>query len=293
MSGGWRERVPWQARIGGKLVLSNLPGGRRLARRLGAFRHGPMQEPAYAYDVFAAHLKKAGLWPPPQGFTCLELGPGESLFTAVIARTFGAARITLVDSGAEAAREPALYRRMAADLEARGLTPPDLDGARSLEEVLAACNAEYLTGGLGALRRLTSASFDLVLSQAVLEHVRRAELPAVLAELRRITKADGVGSHRIDLRDHLGGALNNLRFPEWLWESDVFAGAGFYTNRLQHPDLMALFREAGFRPEVVELERWEALPTPRASLARPFRDRPESELTVSGFHVLLHPDGPD
>lgn len=293
MSRGWRQRVPWQARIAGKLVLSNLPGGRRLARRLGAFRHGPMQQPVYAYDVFASHLTKCGLWPPPRGFACLELGPGESLFTAVIARAFGADRVALVDSGADAAREPALYRRMAADLRARGLTPPDLDGARSLEAVLAACNAEYLTGGLAALRQLPSAAFDLVISQAVLEHVRRSDLPAVLAELRRVTRAGGVGSHRIDLRDHLGGALNNLRFPERLWESEAFASAGFYTNRLQHPDLMALFRETGFRPEVVELERWEALPTPRASLARPFRGRPEADLTVSGFHVLLHPDGPD
>lgn len=286
---GRRARVPWQARIAGKLALSHLPGGRALGRRLGAFRHGPVRDPAYAYDVLADHLDKAGL-APQAGFAYLELGPGESVASAVAARALGAGRVVLVDSVREAATEPGFYRCVAAEGRRRGLAPPDLEAARSLEDVLEACHADYLTEGLASLRALPTAAFDLVLSHAVLEHVRRADVPSVLAELHRVTRPGGVGSHQIDLRDHLGGALDNLRLPERLWEWAPVAGAGFYTNRLPYPDLMAAFRAAGFRPEVAALERWPELPTPQARMAAPFRTRPEADLAVHSFRVLLHPE---
>ena len=81
--------------------------------------------------------------------------------------------------------------------------------------------------------------------------------------------------------------MNNLRFPEGLWESEFLARSGFYTNRIQHGEMLAIFREAGFEVEVTGVDRWERLPTPRPSLGRPFRDLPEEELNVLAFDVLL------
>jgi len=40
-------------------------------------------------------------------------------------------------------------------------------------------------------------------------------------------------SHRVDLRDHFGSALNNLRFSDKKWELDWIANSGFYTNRIR------------------------------------------------------------
>ena len=36
----------------------------------------------------------------------------------------------------------------------------------------------------------------------------------------------GLCSHVVDLKDHLGGALNNLRFSQRVWESRTMAGSG-------------------------------------------------------------------
>ena len=48
-----------------------------------------------------------------------------------------------------------------------------------------------------------------------------------MRELRRVLRNDGVFSNRVDLRDHLGAALNNLRFPESLWERNAIAKRRF------------------------------------------------------------------
>lgn len=58
-------------------------------------------------------------------------------------------------------------------------------------------------------------------------------------ELGRVLKPDGICVHRVDLNDHLGGCLNNLRFTDAIWESVLFRESGFYANRrLTDEDLL-------------------------------------------------------
>ncbi len=66
------------------------------------------------------------------------------------------------------------------------------------------------------------------------------------------------------------------------------ANSRFYTNRLRYSELLRLFREAGFEPEVVRKLRWETLPTPRRKMAKEFALLSEEDLQVSEFDVLLH-----
>jgi SAM-dependent methyltransferase len=61
---------------------------------------------------------------------------------------------------------------------------------------------------------LKDASVDIVLSNAVLEHVR--DLAQVAREMARITRPGGTHSHQIDCRDHknFGRPLDHLLIPE-------------------------------------------------------------------------------
>lgn len=281
--------VPWYAKIAAKLVLSRLPLAHGFWRKLNLFMHGSMHEPGYAHGVYRLHFDRSAFARKHGGFVALEVGPGDSLLSAVVAKTYGAHACYLIDSGAFAIEDMAPYRAVETYLRALKLSPPDLNEVSNVQEVLAKCNAVYKTEGLSSIREIPSGSVDFIWSQAVLEHIRRHEFLDFTCELRRVLRPDGIASHRVDLRDHLGGALNNLRFSPIRWESDWMAKSGFYTNRIRYREMIDLFGEAGFGVEVLGVDRWKELPTPRHALNTLFRSLPDEDLLVSGFDVLLHP----
>jgi predicted SAM-dependent methyltransferase len=139
------------------------------------------------------------------------------------------------------------------------------------------------------MKEIPDASVDIIWSQAVLEHIRFSEFDDYLTQMRRIIKPDGLCSHRVDLKDHLGGELNNLRFNRKLWESDFFSKSGFYTNRIRFSDMLQRFKAAGFEIAWVKEDRWNALPTPVKRLDQDFQKLEINELCVSGFDVILMP----
>lgn len=285
---GLRALLPWRLKLAAKLVLARLPVPYRWWKRAGLFEHGAMLDPAYAEGIFLSHLERSGLL-GRTGLVCLELGPGDSLFSAAVAKAHGAQQCWLVDTGDFATRDMARYRRLVRHLERNGAPPWPSGALASPDALLAYCNARYLTRGIEALRDIPSRSVDLVWSQAVVEHIRERDLDAVLRETRRVLRDGGVATHRIDLRDHLGGGLNHLRFGARFWESEWVARSGFYTNRLRHSELVARCRRAGFAVETAAVQRWAALPTPRASLAEPFRELSEEDLAISVCTLVLHP----
>jgi len=282
-----RQRIPWWGKILTKIVLSRLPVPYGLWRRLSLFRHGQMEHPAYALTVFRSHFEKVGLARRSGAFVALELGPGDSVASAVIARAYGAEKTYLVDVGSFALLEVEPYRDLVRVLEREGLPVEGVKTEASASELLASCNGVYLTGGVESLRTIQCSSVDFSWSHAVLEHVRRAEFLETMRELHRVLHPDGVASHRIDLRDHLAESLNNLRFSQRTWESALFATAGFYTNRLRCGEIVELCRTAGFEPEVRGVERWPEPPLTRGKLASEFRHLPDEELCIWAFDLIL------
>lgn len=285
---GLKARIPWQGKVLAKIVLARIPLDYRTWKKLALFEHGRMEDPEYAFGASQSHIEKArSVGKGISGATVLELGPGDTLSSAVVARALGAARAWLVDVGQFALPDLDHYRDLLAFLRRKNLPVDGLEDCRTLEELLEACAASYLTQGLASLRQIASGSVDIVWSQAVLEHVRREEFPHVIRELRRIQHPSGVGSHVVDLKDHLGGALNNLRFSERVWESRLMRQSGFYTNRIRFGEMLRIFEEAGFRCQATRIARWPKLPTPRRKLARAYTHLPEEDLTVHSFDVLL------
>lgn len=287
---GLREHVPWWAKLTAKVLLSRLPVPYSLWRRLRVFRHGDMHDPKRALSVFSAHFERALRYGDIKpGFTCLELGPGDSLLTGLVARAFGASKVYMVDSGDFVVRDISFYRAMARLLMEIGKPLPETEKHIDLDSLLSACNIVYLTDGLNSLRTIPNQSIDYFWSQVVFEHVPKREFLALLKEFRRIAKDTSLGSHSIDLRDHLGGGLNNLRFEERIWESDIMSRSGFYTNRLRYSQMLDLFERAGFDASVVRTFSWESVPTPVEKLASPFRSMPIDDLRIAEFETVLRP----
>jgi len=276
--------IPWYAKIGAKLVLSRIPLPYKLWKSLGIFGHGPMQQSDYAQQVFKSHFAAGSL---RLGFCCLELGPGDSLLSALFARAHGASRIYLVDVGRFATDNCAPYRKLALELKEQGYDVPT--GFSSVAEMLEQCNARYLTAGLASLKEIPTGSVDFIWSQAVLEHVRREQFSPMIGEWRRVMKDTGFASHSIDLKDHFNNALNNLRFSDERWESRLFQTSGFYTNRIRCSEMLGLFRAEGFSATITRAVKWDRLPTDKARLAPRFRAIADDDLLVSSFTAVLRP----
>jgi SAM-dependent methyltransferase len=276
----------WRAKIAVKVVLSRLGISYDTWRKLGIFRLGKMDQHKYAIKIFDLHTRRAFPDGRLDGKIVLEIGPGDSLASAVSACAYGAAETLLVDAGAFASRDVALYRAMADLLAEKGCAAPALGDALTMEDVLARCSARYLTQGVKSFAELPDGSVDFIWSHSVLEHIPLNELPLLMREMRRVLKPDGCMSHNIDYQDHLSHALNSLRFSQDFWESPLMSNAGFYTNRVRGLTMHTMMREAGFELTEEGFGRWPKLPTPRVSMAPEFRDLEEDELLIRTSHVL-------
>jgi SAM-dependent methyltransferase len=277
-----RTAIPWWVKIAAKIFLSRLPVHYKTWKKIRLFQHGYMDSPQYAYSVFMEHFKLAV---NKSDFVCMEIGPGDSLFSALIAKALGAQEIFLVDIGDYCSRDMGLYKAMYEFLVRQGYhIEVDLS---TFDCLMRSCRATYMTSGLASLKEIASGSVDFIFSQAVFEHIRKNDFLPILKEVRRILKPTGISSHVADLRDHIGGALNNLRFSELVWESDFFARSGFYTNRIRFLGMLDLLNEAGFNVKVLNKEMWAKLPTARNKLHGKFRLLSEQDLRVAGFMVLL------
>ena len=281
-----KQLFPWWIKIILKIIYSHIPLNNFFKTIL--FKHGDMLNHSYVFDIFTKHIRNAGC--KPDWFTnrvLLELGPGDSLFSSVLAKAYSASGSFMVDTGSYANTDLKNYLYMIDYIKKMGLKFPQINHINNVNELLHFINAKYLTSGLTSLKKLEKQSVDFIWSEAVLEHIRLSEFYPTLIELKRILKNDGICSMTVDLRDHLQNGLNNLRFNRKLWESEFFANSGFYTNRIGFTKMIKLFEKAGFKVKANIFRRWDTLPIKRKRLDREFRDINNNELMISGFSLLI------
>jgi SAM-dependent methyltransferase len=282
-----KKLIPWQARILAKLILSRLPVNYWFWSRLGLFRHGNMDDYSYAWNVLQKHsqiLREA------KGWRGLELGPGDGLLSSLLAPAAFSSGLVLLDVGEYAHKNIKLYLdQVKAFLAAHPeFELPNYAAEPDLASILSKANGRYLCEGLKSLRTLAQESFDLIFSQAVLEHIRRDEFKEMMQETYRLVKPSGVVSHVIDFKDHLGGALNNMRIHSDLWERPWFAArSGFYTNRLRLSEIINICQQIGFKVQVCNVRRWDDYPLNRALLSHEFNYLSDEDLSVSGAHLIM------
>ena len=247
----------WRLKIIIKIIVSRLPIPYKFWKGMGLFQHGQMNTSIYSEKVFNMHFKHFSDQEFRNGFNMLELGPGDSALSALYGYLNGANNIYLLDVGNFASTNMDLYKTSFEKwCEQNELTRlrPDFS---CFEQFLSSINASYFVDGLVGFKKIKSGSIDFIFSHSVLEHVLKAEFDSLFAELYRVSKSKVVSSHNIDYMDHLGGGQNNLRFSHSLWESDLFAKSGFYTNRIPAPVVHQKVRNAGFKVVQEQFGLWK------------------------------------
>jgi SAM-dependent methyltransferase len=154
---------------------------------------------------------------------------------------------------------------------------------------LSVFNTRYFTRGLSSFHGIKEKTVDFIWFNAVLEHIKKSEFFDTMCELRRVLRDGGECSHTVDLRDHLNGALNHLRFSESFWESDVIFNSSLYTNRKLCSEILNLMEKSGFEVTFIHAQRWFQLPTSRHAMIPRFKYLADEKLCVYGFDVVLHP----
>ncbi len=284
------QYLPWWAKITTKLALARLPISYDFWRKIGLFRHGEMNVPDKAIKTYDAYYQRARKYIDlPDNFHSLELGPGDSVLTGLVSRSYGAECAWLVDAGAFAETNIEACTYLLEKLKSVGRQVPDISKPQNLESLLENANVKYLTNGTSSLCEIPDHSVDFCWSQVVLEHVPYLEFPEFVAQLHRVLSKDGIGVHSIDFRDHLGGGLNNLRFSERLWESSLFHNSGFYTNRIRPRVMIDMFKAAGFDVEIIHEMRWPQMPISRSSLAEPFKGYVDEDFMVREIEIITRP----
>jgi SAM-dependent methyltransferase len=176
------------------------------------------------------------------GLDILELGPGITLGTQLLLVGRGN-RVTVADPYPPTWHpgfHPVVYGHLA---ELVG-------GSEELQRAAEAGSMQRLSVRQIAepaenLRTLRDGEFDVVLSNAVLEHVR--DLDRVSAELSRVTKPGGINIHQIDLGYHKSRErpLDHLLLTESEFFTEADAAHFEYGNRWRASEFVARFQRAG------------------------------------------------
>ncbi len=236
----------------------------------------------------------------------LELGPGWSWTVGLTLVAAGAASWTGADVAPLATTDAAFYRALRGrvargDLRVGGPGAPfdvaaqlaRLDAALDLSGPAAALRApvaRYLAPCDAAALPLPDGAFDLVVSMAVLEHVR--DPVAALRETARLLAPGGTALHAVDLRDH----RDFDRPRAFLRDDDAAWAARFrgreedheFTNRLRRSELVAAARAAGLEllaDEVVLSAPFDE--AERATLAPRFRGASREDLEALTVRLVL------
>lgn len=303
----------WKIRAIAQKFIWMMPYGIRLNTRIAKLRSGHdartdlFDQHARNYLRQIAGLKQLGLG-DVSGFHALEIGTGWDLNVALLFSLSGFHRVTTVDvfrhaTFGQVARGLSMMSELAPAISAAFQRPEDrimadlerLKSARTITTLCESARLDYFAPVTPDYRELENDSIDVCYSTAVLEHVYRHDLPAVLGSMRRVLKPTGFSTHVIDLKDHfayfqLGLPYNHfLRFSSRQWKR--WAGNPLsYTNRLSASQWRSLFEELDFELlQFSEIEELTLTSLPPSAIHPENRHWTDRDLRTGELLVVARP----
>jgi hypothetical protein len=184
---------------------------------------------------------------PLTGKRVIELGPGPDLGTGIVILAFGAKSYTAVDKNKLIRKTPpSFYNVLLNHLKEL----PGYSNARTTVHNLQRGNFNkdfcYIWDPTLVLQKSPSKKFDILVSQAVLEHL--VNIKQIFEILYSKMDLHSVMVHEVDLGAHTGlirtiDPLNLLRYSDLIWNLLKFDGS---PNRLCMSDYRKILHQTGF-----------------------------------------------
>jgi hypothetical protein len=217
------------------------------------------QSVEYIRKVFADYLTYGGVskgW--IRGKRILEIGPGDNLGVALLLAASGARQVVCLDrfeTHSDAAQRRRVYELLRARLsESEQILfdeAIDCSSLRVSSEKVRTVIGVPIDQADGALE---AASFDWIVSRAVLEEVSKTKLAACLAAQDRLLKPRGRMAHKIDLRDYgIFSARGFHPLEYWTlpgWLHTVMSSHEPAPNRCRASTYRAMLDQLGYQFEV-------------------------------------------
>jgi SAM-dependent methyltransferase len=249
----------------------------------------------YAFQAlqnYESLLKRLGL--TVDNCRIVELGPGSSIGAQLILASLGAS-ITLVDRFLPK-WDPNFHPKLYSAIARRWTGAKDQLSAVIDAGTHDAANVRLLEEPAEAIQSIPDGSVDLIISNAVLEHV--FDISRVAAENFRILRPAGGAAHQIDMRDHrdFSRPLEHLLMDERSFAVSAEDSHYEFGNRLRFIELCAQFESAGFTIVDREINGTAAVEylsefVPRLRGSRSaYRDWPEDDLVRTSCLLLLRKD---
>ncbi len=220
----------------------------------------------------------------------LELGPGSDLGTGIVILALGAKSYTAVDINCLIHKTPPCFYSMLLSYLKK------LPGYSNAEIVV----NDFLNGKFSErfsyiytpcfdLQKISSKEFDLLVSQAVLEHI--VDTREMFQVLYPRLRPNAVMIHEVDLGTHTGlirslDPLNHLRYSDTLWNLLRFDGS---PNRLRMDDYERILCELEF--EKIEAKQITVLDEMYVNRSKPylsskFRKYSDCDIKTRSFYLM-------
>lgn len=230
------------------------------------------------------------------GKNILEIGPGTNFGTVFLLKSLGAKHVAVADrflADYDHGFHPIFYEKLlnkAAEEFPEACTEILQKAAQNQSHVLEDFSSYKC--GLEDLAPVPDNSFDIVVSNAVLEHLHDPAL--AFAELARVTKTGGYGFHQVDFRNHddFSHPLEFLLLPDDE-RGSLLVLANSLGNGWRAGEYASLFEHNGFsvenlRPSMLaEVEYFSRfMPRLKASGSR-YATFTEDELRIISAHFTV------
>jgi len=215
----------------------------------------------------------------------LEVGPGPDLGTGILFLLKGANSYTAIDKSNLLTAPKEFYNQLISNFEInsnnnRGLLEI-IEKLKTSSQKIDYPNFKYLNISICNASAGLENKFDLIFSQAVLEHIN--DIKKAFQEMHKLLQDGGVIYHEIDFQTHTRflrekDPLNILRYKETQYQKYKFDGS---PNRLRLSDYIKILKEQGFKDIRVLIKNQlkpEEAEAVKAYLTPHFRDYETSDL---------------
>lgn len=227
---------------------------------------------------------------PFSGKHVIEIGPGPDLGTGIVILALGAKSYTAVDKNELIHKTPPNFYNV---LLTHLMELPGYSNAKATVNHLqkGEFNEDfcYIWDPCFSLQRLPLKSFDILVSQAVLEHL--ANVRRAFEILYHKLNPNAVMVHEVDLGTHTGlirrlDPLNHLRYSDMVWNLLRFDGS---PNRFRVTDYQKILNQLGFgkikTKRILVLDK-EYVEKSKPHLSEKFRKYPDEDIGTKSFYLL-------